>query len=101
MKKGSVVEGVIILCSVGVAARLGFELAGHGVAVAAVTSTVLSVLWTGIFFAIKVGEAATVELFKCPAAGCDTVIRAQHVSAQESQRLRSVATDHTRHAGGA
>lgn len=101
MKKGSVVEGVIILCSIGVAARLGFELANHGMPAAAITSVVLSTLTSGIFFGAKLREAATVELFKCPAAGCDTVIRAQHVSAQESQRLRSLATDHTRHAGGA
>lgn len=99
MTKTRIVEFFIILVSLGVAVRLAFELADHGVPVAAIVSVVMTTLASGIFFAAKVGDAAKIQLFQCTIPGCPTMIRAQHVSADEAQRLRSLAADHARHAG--
>lgn len=101
MTKARIVEIFIILVSLGVAVRLAFELADHGVPVVAIVSVVMTTLASGIFFAAKVGDAATVQLFQCTVPGCSLMIRAQHVGAEEAQRLRSLAADHSQHRGGA
>lgn len=101
MTKTRLVETIIILSSLGVAVRLSFDLAGRGVAVMAISTVVFSTLASGFFLAAKIGDAATVEIFKCDTPGCPALIRAQHVSTEEARHLRSLAADHARHGDGA
>ncbi|GGS96275.1 hypothetical protein [Streptomyces violaceus] len=99
MQKATIAEGVILLISGALAAGLGAQLADHNVSIAAITATVVFTLTSGMGFANQIGQGLRTSLFTCPTKGCTVSIRARGTSTAELDRLRSLATDHSKHGG--
>jgi hypothetical protein len=97
VKKPTALQAVIYASTIGVAARLAHQLATHDVSVYAITSTVLAVLSTGLFLESRLSNAGRTTHYTCPAKGCQVAITARATSPAESERLQTIATDHSKH----
>ena len=101
MKKPTAAQAVILASTAGVAGRLGHQLATHNVSVMATISAVLAVLFTGAFIASRVADVGRTVSYACPVKGCQVSITARGASTGQHDRLRALATDHSRHSGAA
>ncbi|MET7975772.1 hypothetical protein ABZW44_22555 [Streptomyces mirabilis] len=99
MQKATLTEASIAIASGIVAASLGSELAGHHVSPAAIVTTLLAVISTGLYVAQQIGQGFRTSLCTCPVKGCPTSIRAKGTSPEELDRLRVFAADHSKHGG--
>lgn len=99
MKKANLIQTAILIPSGAVATALGAQLAGHNVSTAAITSTVLAVLSTGLFLASRLAYVGRTAFYTCPTKGCEVAITARDTRPAELNRLRALATDHTKHGG--
>jgi hypothetical protein len=99
VKKPTALAALTGATALGLAASLAIQLANHHVGIAAIMSTVLSTLAVGLMLAIRFDDASRTVLYTCPAKGCDASIRAKDTSPAELDRLRSYATDHSKHGG--
>jgi hypothetical protein len=101
VKKPTVIQAVILASTAGIAARLGHQLITHNVSVMATVSAVLAVLSTGLFIASRIADYGRTATYGCPVKGCGVSITARDTSAAEHDRLRAMATDHSKHPGSA
>nr|AHC28138.1 hypothetical protein pFP3.36 [Streptomyces sp. F2] len=101
MKKPTALQAVILASTAGVAGRMGHQLATHDVSVMATVSAVLAVLSTGLFIASRVAYVGRTVFYACPVKGCDVSISARDVRTAQHDRLRVLATDHSKHSGSA
>ncbi|MFE2486016.1 hypothetical protein ACFXGR_22500 [Streptomyces mirabilis] len=99
MQKATLAEASIALSSGIVAASLGSELASHHVSPAAIVTTLLAVVSTGLYVAQQLGQGFRSTLYTCPVKSCTASIRAKGASPAELDRLRALATDHSKHGG--
>lgn len=103
MKTTSVRRRVVSLLIIGmamaVAVSIGVRLHSYGVPLALITPCVLSVLSSSMWLLIRVEEAARTTTHRCTAAGCDFLVRLQHVDAAESRRWQEAAANHPAHTG--
>jgi hypothetical protein len=97
--KATLTEASIALASGIVAASLGSELAAHYVSPVAIVTTLLAVISTGLYVAQQIGQGLRSTLYTCPSKGCTVSIRAKGASPEELDRLRALATDHSKHGG--
>jgi hypothetical protein len=97
MKKATLIQTAILIPSGAVATALGAQLASHNVSTAAITSTVLAVLSTGLFLASRLAYVGRTVFYTCPAKGCEVAISARDTRPAELDRLRALATDHSKH----
>ena len=101
MKKPTAIQIAILAPTAGMAAHLGHQLATHNVSVTATISAVLAVLSTGLFIASRLAYIGRTVLYACPVKGCDVSITARDASTPQHDRLRAMATDHSKHSGAA
>ncbi|HEX5567104.1 MAG TPA: hypothetical protein VFY14_09315 [Streptomyces sp.] len=99
MQKATITESVILVVSGAIAAGLAKQLADHNLSVATIVAVAAFTLTTGLYFAAQTGQAMRTALYACPAKGCTVSIRARGTSPAELDRLRSLATDHSKHGG--
>ncbi len=90
-------KATVLISSGVVASVLGTQLADRGVSTAAILTAVLAVLTASQYFAAQLTQGLRTTLYACPAKGCPVFIRAKQVGDAEQARLRSMATDHTKH----
>lgn len=90
---------VTAIAAVGAATGLAQQLATHHVGIAAIMSTVLSLLAVGLMLAIRFNEASRTVLYTCTVEGCDASVRAKDTRPAELARLRALASDHSKHGG--
>lgn len=97
MKKSTAIQVVLLASTAGVAARLGHQLITHNVSVMATISAVLAVLSTGLFIASRLAYVGRTVFYACPVKGCQVSITARDASTAQHDRLRAMATDHSKH----
>ncbi|MDX2986517.1 hypothetical protein [Streptomyces caniscabiei] len=95
--KATAIEATVLVSSGTVAAILGTQLANRNVSTAAIITAVLAVLTASQYFANQLTQGLRTTFYACPTKGCPVSIRAKQVGDVEQGRLRSIATDHTRH----
>lgn len=97
MQKATIIQTAILTPSAAVAITLGAQLADRHVSTPAIISTILAVLSTGLFIASRLAYAGRTVYYACPTKGCDVSISARDTSPAETSRLRTYATDHSKH----
>ncbi|WP_448333462.1 hypothetical protein [Streptomyces sp. DSM 41534] len=97
MKKTTISQAVITATTIVIAARLGYELADHNVSISAIVATIAFTLTGGLAFASDIAKSVRTTLYTCPAKGCTVSIRAGGTTEDELNRLRTLATDHSKH----
>ncbi|MFJ1993101.1 hypothetical protein [Streptomyces asiaticus] len=97
MKKTTIAQAVIAAVTLVIAARLGYELADHNVSISAIVATIAFTLTGGLAFASDITKGVRTTLYTCPAKGCTVFIRAAGTTENELNRLRALATDHSKH----
>ncbi|MDX3232866.1 hypothetical protein [Streptomyces sp. ME19-01-6] len=97
MRKSTIVESGIVIASGAIAAHLGYQLADHNVPTAAIVATIAFTLTGGLAFASDIAKSVRTTLYTCPAKGCTVSIRAAGTTEDELNRLRVLATDHSKH----
>lgn len=97
--KATAIEATVLVSSGTVAAILGTQLADRNVSTAAILTTILAVLTASQYFANQLTQGLRTTFYACPTKGCTASIRAKDVTDAEQNRLRALATDHTRHGG--
>ncbi|MBP5918760.1 hypothetical protein F3K34_44045 [Streptomyces sp. LBUM 1486] len=99
-RKATTIEASVLVSSGIVAAVLGTQLADRNVGPAAILTAVLAVLTASQYFANQLTQGLRTTFYACPTKGCPVYIRAKDVTSTEQARLRSLATDHTKHGNG-
>ncbi|NUH42891.1 hypothetical protein HUF15_40445 [Streptomyces samsunensis] len=94
MRKVTTVQAGAVFVAGCVAGDIGYRLSGHQVGAAYITAIVVGSLSVGLVFASPADRTIT---FTCPVKGCTVSIRARDTSAEELERLRALATDHSKH----
>ncbi|MGW6270427.1 hypothetical protein [Streptomyces sp. NPDC055060] len=94
-----IVAALVIAAALAVALSIGVRLASYGVPLALITPCVLAVLSSSLWLLMRVEEAARTTTHRCTAAGCDFLVRLQHVDAAENRRWQETAANHPAHTG--
>jgi hypothetical protein len=98
-RKATAIEASVLVVSGVLAAALGDRLADHGVSIAVIVSVTLFILTTGQYFANSLTQALRTTLYTCPTKGCPVYIRARDTAPAQLDKLRALATDHSKHGG--
>ncbi|MFI0822215.1 hypothetical protein ACH4TX_41735 [Streptomyces sp. NPDC021098] len=97
MKKSTLAEAATVITSGAVASGIGHQLADHHVPTPALVTAVMAILASGLYLAHQISQGLRTTYYTCPAKGCDVSIRARDTSQAELNRLRTLATDHSKH----
>lgn len=98
-RKATTIEASVLVVSGIVAAAISAQLAAHDVSMAVIVTVVLFILTAGQYFAYSLTQGLRTTFYACPTKGCVVSIRASHVTDAELKRLRTLATDHSKHGG--
>lgn len=99
MKKTTLVESAVVVLSGALAYGIGDQLSDHGVSLTTIVAAVVATLTSGLALAEQISKSMRTTLYTCPAKGCTVSIRASGTSQTELNRLRELATNHTKHGG--
>lgn len=97
MHKATAIAAGIVAISGAAATILATDLADHHVGAITVAAFVTGTLSSGLSLAHTIGEAIRTTVYTCPTPDCAVTIRAAGADPDELARLRSLATDHSRH----
>ena len=99
MNKPTAIEATIVVVSGALAAGIANQLTDHHVSTLTTVSAVLAILTAGIALATQISQALRTTTYTCPAKGCSVYVRVKDVTGTELGRLKTYATDHSKHGG--